>query len=391
MRLNKCRTTLQIDVDALRNNVSLITEKSGVPVMAVVKADAYGHGAVEVARSVEDLVGFYGVACIDEALELRMSGIKKPILILGCTPVSRFDDAINNDIRVSLFEYKSALELSKTAVQLGKTAKYHFAVDTGMNRIGFKADKRSIELVKNICLLPGIYAEGIFTHFTSADCEDLSFTLKQKRLFTDFIIELENVGIEIPIKHTDNSAGILDFDSHLNMVRSGIITYGLYPSECTPKTIEGLKPAMRWESYVTYVKTVPKGEPVSYGGTFVTKRETKIATIPVGYADGYPWILSGKFYVLIEGEVAPILGRVCMDQLMVDVTHIDTAVMGSKVTLMGRDKDKVITAEEISKAALSFNYEFICGISRRVTRIYYKDGKAFKYVNYLLDNIDRSI
>lgn len=390
MRLNKCRTTLQIDVDALRNNLTLIKEKCRVSVMVVIKADAYGHGAVEVARASEDMCDFFGVACIDEALELRMSGISKPILILGSTPHSRFDDVVKNDIRISLYEYDSAEELSKVAVEHNKRVAFHFALDTGMNRIGFKPNDESVELCKKIVSLPGIYPEGIFTHFTSADTEDLTFTDCQKSKFVDFIDKLEKIGIDIPIKHTDNSAGILGYDNHFNMVRSGIITYGFYPSEEVKKTIIGLKPAMRWESYISYLKTVPAGEPVSYGGKYITDKETKIATIPVGYADGYPRILSGRFYVLIEGCKAPILGRICMDQLMVDVTHIEKAVKGSKVTLLGKDGDLNITAEEISAAADSFNYEFICGISRRVTRIYYKDSKAVKYVNYLLDNFVKS-
>ncbi len=390
MRLNKCRTTLQIDVDALRNNLTLIKEKSRVPVMVVVKADAYGHGAIEVARVSEDLCDFFGVACIDEALELKMSGITKPILILGSTPLSRFDDVVKNDIRISLFEYDSALELSRVACEHGKNIPFHFALDTGMNRIGFKAEESSLELCKKIVSLPGIYPEGIFTHFTSADTCELSFTHNQRAVFSDFVNKLNDIGIDIPIKHTDNSAGILDFENHFNMVRSGIITYGFYPSDEVVKSISGLKPAMRWESYISYLKTVPQGQPVSYGGKYITDKETKIATVPVGYADGYPRILSDKYYVLIEGEKAPIIGRICMDQLMVDVTHIDKAVKGSKVTLLGTDGELTITAEEISAAADSFNYEFICGISRRVTRIYYKNSKAVKYVNYLLDNIEKS-
>lgn len=390
MRLNKCRTTLQIDMDALRNNLTLIKEKSQVPVMVVIKADAYGHGAIEVARGTEDLCNFFGVACIDEALELKISGITKPILILGSTPISRFDDVVKNDIRISLFEYDSAVELSKVATEYGKNIPFHFALDTGMNRIGFKAEKESLELCKRIVSLPGIYPEGIFTHFTSADASELDFTHRQRDDFIDFVNKLDDMGINIPIKHTDNSAGILDYDSHFNMVRSGIITYGFYPSEEVVKSISGLKPAMRWESYISYLKTVPAGQPVSYGGKYITDKETKIATIPVGYADGYPRILSSKYYVLIEGQKAPILGRICMDQLMVDVTHIDKAVKGSKVTLLGTDGELTITAEEISAAADSFNYEFICGISRRVTRIYYKNSKAVKYVNYLLDNIENA-
>ncbi|MBE6543774.1 MAG: alanine racemase [Ruminococcaceae bacterium] len=385
MRLNTFRTTLQINLDAIESNVKRIKEKCNTKFMAIVKADAYGHGAVEISRHIQNECDFFGVACIDEALELRQGGIEKPILILGATPVSRFEDAIKNNVRISIFDYEGALEFSGKASALNINAPYHFAIDTGMNRIGFKPNDESAAICRDISLLPSIYPEGIFSHFACADFEDLSKTYIQKDKFFSFIHKLSALGVNIPLKHLNNSAGILDFDEHLDIVRSGIITYGLYPSEEVTRTISNLIPAMRWESYISFLKEIDKGEEISYGGTYTTTRKTKVATVPVGYADGYPRCLSGKFYVLINGKKAPILGKICMDQLMVDVTDIPDAIKGNKVTLFGRDGDSVITVEDIADAAGTFNYEFICGISRRVARIYYIGGKPQKSVNYLLD------
>ena len=385
MRLNTFRTTLQINLDAIDGNIRRIKEKSSTKFMAIIKADAYGHGAVEIARHIQNECDFFGVACIDEALELRYAGIENPILILGATPQSRFEDAISNDIRISIFDYEGALGFSQKAEALGINAPFHFAVDTGMNRIGFKPTIESAKICYDISCLPSIYAEGMFSHFACADQEDLSKTNIQKEKFFNFDKMLKNLGVNIPFKHLNNSAGILDFDEHLDIVRSGIITYGLYPSEETVKSIPDLVPAMRWESYISFLKEIPAGEEISYGGTYVTNRQTRVATVPVGYADGYPRCLSNKFYVLINGQKAPILGRICMDQLMVDVTDIPSAIKGNKVTLFGKDGDEFISVEEIAKASDSFNYEFICSISRRVARIYYVGGKPQKSVNYLLD------
>lgn len=385
MRLNTFRTTLQINLDAIESNVKKIKEKTNTKFMAIVKADAYGHGAVEISRHIQNECDFFGVACIDEALELRYAGIEKPILILGATPVSRFEDAIKNSIRISIFDYEGAVEFSKKAMSLGMNAPFHFAIDTGMNRIGFMVNEESAAICHDISLLPSIYAEGIFSHFACADFEDLTKTEIQKNKFFKFIKMLEEHGVNVPMKHLNNSAGILDFDTHHDIVRSGIITYGLYPSDEVVRTIPCLSPAMRWESYVSFLKEIDAGQEISYGGTYTTTRKTKVATVPVGYADGYPRCLSGKFYVLINGKKAPILGKICMDQLMVDVTDIPDAIKGNKVTLFGRDGEEFISVEEISEAADSFNYEFICGISRRVARIYYIGGKPQKSVNYLLD------
>lgn len=378
-------TWVDIDLDAISENFDAVRRKTGTGVMAVIKADAYGHGAVQVARLLEERCAFFGVSSMLEALELRRAGLTKPILVLGYTPVSAYPAAIRENIRPAVFHYADAEALSRTAVEEGKTAPFHFAVDTGMSRIGFQATQEAADICAKIAALPGLRAEGLFSHFATADCADLGRSRQQAELFDRFDAMLRENGVHIPLRHLNNSAGLMNFDRHYEMVRSGIVTYGMYPSEeVSPKLLE-LKPALQWFSRITHVKTLPAGREISYGGTYVTRRETTVATIPVGYADGYRRSLSGKFHVLVRGQKAPILGRVCMDQLMVDVTGIPGAQVGDRVTLVGRDGGGVITMEEISAAAGSFNYEFSCGISRRVPRNYYSGGKRIHSVRYLLD------
>ena len=384
--MNFDSTRVRIDLDAISSNFDAIREKAGVPVMAVVKADAYGHGAIQVARLLEGRCAFFGVSSILEAMELRQAGLATPILILGHTPVSAFPTAIENGIRPTIYRQEDAEALSAAAVKLGKTAPFHFAVDTGMSRIGFQVSEKTADLCASLAKLPMVCAEGIFSHFATADCADLSRSRAQAALFDRFCSLLEARDIHIPIRHLDNSAGIMNFDRHYNMVRAGIVIYGMYPSdEVSPRLLE-LKPALQWLSRVTHVKTLPAGREISYGGTFVTEKDTVVATVPVGYADGYRRNLSGKFYVLIRGQKAPILGRICMDQMMVDVTGIPGVCTGDNVTLVGRSCDAQITMEEISARADSFNYEFVCGISRRVPRIYTSSGKTVHSVHYLLDS-----
>ncbi len=383
--MNFDSTYVKIDLDAIGENFRAVQHKTGVPVMAVVKADAYGHGAVQVARLLQNQCAFFGVSSMLEALELRQAGLTKPILILGRTPVSAFQAGVRYDIRPTIFHYEDALALSEEAVRQGKTAYFHFAVDTGMSRIGFQPTAESADLCADIVKLPNIQAEGIFSHFATADCQDLTRAALQAERFEAFLAMLKERGVEVPIRHLDNSAGLMNFPNHYEMVRSGIVTYGLYPSsEVNPKLLP-LRPALQWLSRVTHVKTLPEGREISYGGTYVTTRPTVVATVPVGYADGYRRSLSGKFYVLIHGKPAPILGRICMDQMMVDVTDIPDVKLDDMVTLVGRDGDEVITVEAIAAAADSFNYEFICGISRRVPRIYCRGGKEVRSVHYLLD------
>ena len=378
-------TYVKIDLDIIRSNFEAVARKAGVAVMAVVKADAYGHGAVQVARLLEGKCAFFGVSSMLEALELRQNGLKTPILILGQTPVSAFPLAIREGIRPAIFHYEAAVALSEAAREVGMEAPFHFAVDTGMSRIGFQATAADADICAEIARLPGLKAEGLFSHFATADCAVLDRSRKQAAMFDEFDAMLKERGVYIPIRHLNNSAGLMNFDTHYEMVRSGIVTYGLYPStEVDPELLE-LTPALTWHSRVTHVKTLPVGRQISYGGTYVTTRPTAVATIPVGYADGYRRSLSGRFYVLIRGKRAPILGRICMDQLMVDVTDIPGVRLNDKVVLVGRDGDEVITMEAIAAAADSFNYEFVCGISRRVPRLYRKDGHTVHSVHYLTD------
>ena len=384
--LNFDSSWVNVDLDAIESNIDNVRRKAGVPVMAIIKADAYGHGAIPLARLLQDKCAFFGVSAIQEAMELRSAGLTNPILVLGYTPVSAFPTAVELEIRPAIFHYEDAVALSEAAQQLGKPARFHFAVDTGMSRIGFQVTEEAADLCAQIASLPGLEPEGLFSHFATADCEDLTRAKHQAELFDTFDAMLKARGVHIPIRHLNNSAGLMNFDRHYEMVRSGIITYGLYPSdEVSPALLE-LKPALQWCSRVSHVKTLPAGREISYGGTYVTTKETTVATIPVGYADGYRRSLSGRFYVLIHGKKAPILGRVCMDQMMVDVTDIPGVKIGDPVTLVGRDGDEAITMEQIANTAGSFNYEFDCGISRRVPRIYIRGGKPVHSVHYLLDD-----
>ena len=378
-------TRVVVDMDALSSNMDAIREKAGVPVMAVVKADAYGHGAVQVARLLQDQCAFFCVSSILEAMELRQAGLTKPILLLGYTPAEAFPTAIREGIRPTIYRMEDALALSRAAQTVELPARFHFAVDTGMSRIGFQVTASDADICAEIARLPGLYAEGLFSHFATADCADLTRAKAQAERFAAFDQMLKDRGVEIPIRHLNNSAGLMNFATPYEMVRSGIITYGMYPSDEVDPGLLALRPALQWLSRVSHVKTLPAGREISYGGTYVTKADTVVATIPVGYADGYRRNLSGKFYVLIRGQKAPILGRICMDQMMVDVTAIPGVTVGDKVTLVGTDGDETITMEAISAKADSFNYEFVCGISRRVPRLYLKGRKTVHSVHYLLD------
>ena len=383
--MNFDNTYVKIDLDAIVENFDAVCRKSGKAVMAVIKADAYGHGAIQVARLLQGKCAFFGVSSILEALELRQAGISDPILILGNTPASAFETAIRENIRPTIFRYEGAATLSQAAQRLGKTALFHFAVDTGMSRLGFQVTEDDADTCAAITRLPGLQAEGIFSHFATADCADLTRSHAQAALFAQFDAMLRQRGVHIPIRHMDNSAGILNFDCQYEMVRSGIVTYGMYPSLEVDSSRLSLRPALQWVSRIVNLRLLPPGREISYGGTFVTQRPTLVATIPVGYADGYRRSLSGRFHVLIRGKKAPILGRVCMDQMMVDVTDIPDVQFADPVILVGRSGSEEITMEEIAAAADSFNYEFVCGISRRVPRIYYQNGEILCSVHYLLD------
>ena len=378
-------TYAKIDLDAIRANFRAVKARANAKVMAVVKADAYGHGAVPVARMLEPECTFFGVSSVAEAVELRRAGIARPVLILGHVHPGTFSEVVRYDIRIPVFGWEDACALSDEALRQNKTVAFHFAVDTGMSRIGFQATEESADLCRKIVDLPGLVVEGLFSHFATADETDLTKTRKQAALFAAFDEMLKARGIQIPIRHLDNSAGIMNFGCHYEMVRAGIVLYGLYPSgEVDPALLE-LKPAMSWYSRISYIKNLEPGREISYGGTFRTEKTMRVATVPSGYADGYRRSLSGRFYVLIRGKKAPILGRVCMDQMMVDVSDIPEATAGDQVVLLGTSGQETISAECIAQAASSFNYEQVCDLSHRVSRVYYLDGKKIESVNYLLD------
>ncbi len=378
---------ITVNLDQIAANYRAIREKAGVPVMAIVKADAYGHGAIQVARALEKDCGFFGVSSLAEALELRKAGICAPILVLGPMPQAAFDTAVRAQIRPTIDRYEDGEALSKVAEKLGVTAPFHLAVDTGMSRIGFQVSDENADVCAKLCTLPGITAEGIFSHYATADSRDLTKACAQADRFDGFCHMLEQRGVQVKLRHMSNSAGIVNLKQHYHMARPGIVLYGMYPSLEVDREQLSVQPALNWKSRITHIKTLEAGREISYGGTFITEKPTAVATIPVGYADGYRRALSNRFYVLIRGKKAPILGRVCMDQMMVDVTEIPNAQVGDTVTLVGTDGDERITMEEIAAAADVLHYEFSCGISRRVPRYYLQKGEVVRKVHYLLDNV----
>lgn len=379
------RTYAKIDLDAIEYNIDNVLKKidGKAKLLGVIKADAYGHGAVEIGKFLESKCDFFGVACVEEALELINAGIKTPILILGFVSPAYFERVVKNNIRIPIFSYENAKALSDEAVKQNKTVPFHFCIDTGMSRIGFQITEESADICKKITELPGIEAEGLFSHFATADESSLVKALAQRDRYKKFVAMLEERGINIPIKHLNNSAGIMNFDELFDMVRSGIITYGLYPSEEVDKSLLDIKPAMEWKTHITHIKTLEPGREISYGGTYKTTQSRVIATVPVGYADGYPRCLSNIGKVIVNGKYADIVGRVCMDQFMIDVTDIDSVKIDDVVTLVGTDGESALTMEEVSNLAHSFNYELPCRIARRVPRVYYKGSKEIKTVYYL--------
>lgn len=378
------RTEAAIDLDAAEHNFNVTRAKlpKDVKLLCVIKADAYGHGAVPLARLFDGKADFFGVACIEEAIELKKADIKTPILILGAVAPELYKDIAKYDIRIPIFSYDDAKSLSKEAVRQGKTVPFHFCVDTGMSRIGFQVNKESADICKEIIRLPMITAEGLFSHFATADEKDLTKAVAQRDKFREFIELLEERGIDIPVKHINNSAGIMNFDDYFDMCRMGIILYGLYPSHEVDKSLLEIRPVMEWRTHISHIKELEAGREISYGGTYTTDKTRRIATIPVGYADGYPRCLSNRGSVLINGQSAPIVGRVCMDQFMVDITQI-CADIGDTVILVGKSGSNELSMEEVSESAYSFNYELPCRISRRVPRTYYRNGKLVFSTNYL--------
>lgn len=368
------RITAYIDLDAVAQNFRSMKEhiKENVRMVAVVKTDGYGHGAVPIARMAEeyDYIWGFAVAASCEARELREAGIKKPVMILGYAFEEDYEWMAAHGVRPSIFSYEMARQFADAAKRCGVKAPIHIAVDTGMSRIGVTDDKNGIDTVKQISSLADIQIEGVFTHFAKADEADKSFTAEQTARFAAFCDGLEAEGISGFIRHCSNSAGIMEVpDANMDMVRAGISIYGVYPSEEVDRSRMKLLPAMSLRSHIIHLNKIRPGTSVSYGGIFTAKKETIVATVPAGYGDGYPRSLSGKGYVLVRGMRAPILGRICMDQFMIDVTDIG-AKLFDEVTLLGRDGEQEITLEELDKYSGRFPYEFICDIGKRVPRVY---------------------
>lgn len=388
------RVYARIDLDAVIHNMQAMQANltGGARTIGVVKTDAYGHGAVPVAQAIDPYVAGYAVATIEEARNLQLHGITKPILILGVTHPSRSRELVEYGIRPTVFTMEQARALSEAAEagargsQTPLCAKIHLAVDTGMSRIGLPCDAEGARLAAEIGRLPGIFVEGIFTHFARADETDKAPALRQWERYRQFIRMTEAEGLKVPVHHVANSAAIIELgQTHWDMVRAGISIYGMYPSDEVAQENVKLEPVLSLHSYVTCVKDIPAGAEVSYGGTFKAESTTKVATVPIGYGDGYPRNLSGRGSVLIRGKRAPILGRVCMDQFMVDVTEIPDVRVDDPVTLIGCDGDDRITVEELARTGGGFHYEIVCDIGKRVPRVYLRDGRVVGTKDYFTD------
>lgn len=381
------RVYAKINLDAVAWNMEQMKKnlKEGTEMVAVIKTDGYGHGAVQVASMLEsyDYVWGYAVATLDEAVVLRAAEIQKPILVLGCIFPDQYWEMLKYEIRMNVYTKEMAEAISALAVEKGEQAYVHIKLDTGMARLGFSAEESSIEEIKEIAELPNLVLEGVFTHFAKADEEDKTFTMMQLEKFEWMTQRLEEEGVTFPYVHASNSAGIIDVRrADYNLVRAGIAIYGLYPSEEVDKEKVQLKPALSLKSHIAFVKDIPAGTPVSYGGDFVSEHQMRIATIPIGYGDGYPRSLSDTGYVLIRGKKAPIIGRICMDQFMVDVSDIPEVKFGDKVTLIGRDQEEYLPVEKLSELSGRFNYEFVCDLGKRIPRVYVQDGKVEEQVDY---------
>lgn len=368
------RVVAEVSIEAIKHNYHEIRKiiPHSTQIMGIVKADGYGHGAVEIANILQgEGVDQLAVAIASEGEELRKSGIKKPILVLGYTPAADIEALIAYDLTQTVFSFEMAEFISREAGKFGKSVNVHIKVDTGMGRIGFLADPQSIEEIKKITKLPNINMEGIFTHFSTADESDTTYTRDQWSIFTGFLNELHEAGIEFPIVHAANSAATMVHPyTYVNMIRPGIIMYGYYPSDYLYGKKINLKPAMTLKTQVVHIKELSKEHYIGYGRKYCTTRTTKIATIPIGYADGYSRRLSNKGRVLIRGQYAGVLGNICMDQFMVDVSHIPDIMVGDEVVIFGTQGDKTVTIEELARLTDTINYEIMCMIGKRVPRLY---------------------
>lgn len=382
------RVCAYINLDAILENLEQMKQNlsSDAKIIAVIKTDGYGHGAIPIAKELEKIpyVFGYATATAEESFALRRAGVKKPILCLGYTFLESYEKLVEEDVRPALFREDQAMQFSEAAAKAKKTAKVHIKVDTGMSRIGVAPDEEGLSFIKKVMELPCLEVEGIFTHFSRADETDKTAANKQLARYEDFLFRVEKAcPKKIPYKHISNSAGIIEMpQAHMDLVRAGIILYGLWPSDEVVRDKVRLTPALSLKSHVVYVKEIEDGTPVSYGGTYVAQGRRKIATIPLGYGDGYPRSLSGKGWVLIRGQKAPIVGRVCMDQFMVDVTEIADVMCGDEVTLIGTDGGQTLTMEQLGEVSGRFNYEFACDLSKRIPRVFVKGGEVVETIEY---------
>ncbi len=384
---NYSRVCARIDLDAIEYNMEMMKKNidEGVKILSVIKSDGYGHGALQVAKFLagKDYIWGYAVAALDEGMILRKGGITKPVLVMGCIFPEQWEEMLVHEIHMTVYDSDTARRVSDLAVKMDRKAYIHLKIDTGMSRLGFPVGEDSVSRILEISRMPGLVIEGMYTHFARADETDKTDARRQLKEFLEMKERLLALGVRAAYYHCANSAGIIDLkEANLDLVRAGIATYGLYPSDEVKKKLVPLRPAMELVSHVVHVKWVEAGTPVSYGGTFVTARRTRIATIPVGYGDGYPRSLSNKGYVLIHGKKAPILGRVCMDQFMVDVTEIEETAFGDPVTLVGRNGGACVTVEELSDLAEKLRYEFICNFGKRVPREFLRHGKVVGQMDY---------
>lgn len=383
------RICARVDLDAIEYNIEMMRKniKEDTKMMAVLKTDGYGHGAVQIARVLEDkdYIWGYAVATLDEAIRLRRGCMSKPILVLGVVFPDQWPELVSNDVRMTVYKEEAIKIVSEMAKVMNKKVYVHIKLDTGMGRLGFPITEESVDIIERISKLPNIVMEGMYTHFAKADEIDKTFTEKQLRDYLWMKEELLERGIKFEYYHCSNSAGIIDHpEANMDMVRAGISTYGLYPSQEVKKENVPLKPALELIGHVAYVKWVEAGTPISYGGTYVTERRTKIATIPLGYGDGYARSLSNKADVLIRGKRCRVIGRICMDQFMVDVTDLPDVEYGDKVTLIGYDGEEHIPVEELGDIADRFSYEFICDLGKRIPREFIRHGKVIEQMDYFL-------
>lgn len=381
------RTWAEIDLDALKSNIQNIRKITDpkAKIMAVVKADAYGHGYLECCHTLlEGGADCFAVATVSEAKQLRRKGIDVPVLILGITFPEDAEEIVKNDIMTNVSSLEYAKCLSDAAKSLQKPVKIHIKVDTGMSRLGLLTgnyEEETVEEILAISKLPFIEIDGLFSHFACADEENREYTELQFKKFTSLIDKLSKKGIEIPCKHIANSAAIMMYpEMHLDMVRAGVVLYGCYPSEEVDKEKLSIKPVMTLKSRITHIKEVEAGTGVSYGKTYITDRKTKVATVPVGYADGYLRCLSHKAKIEIGGQLCDVIGRICMDQCMIDVTNVNNINVGDEVILFGNGK---ISADDIAKSMDTINYEVLCLVSKRIPRIYKEKGREVSALNYL--------